>query len=469
MFTIRDRANDRNCEGYARREFLKVGALGLGGLTLPGLLAARARAAARGVPVTDKSIVLMFLQRGPSHIEMFDPKMTAPVEIRSITGELQTALPGVTFGGTFPRMAQLADKLTVVRSYASGNAGHSYQSVMSAGNPTKATMSALYGRVAGTNNPDTGTPRNIVVLPEAVQTGLKLQSNFETGALPTLTTAGDLGANYAAFNPSGGGPLQKNMELKISPDRLEDRRGLLSLMDRFKRHVDASKMMDGADKYQQQAFDVIMRGVADAFDLSKEDPRTIERYDTTHLFPLKEVTRWHDMKRASNLLGKQLLLARRLCEAGCGFVTVSDCGWDMHSNNNSPKNLGGMRYLGPQVDHAVSAFIEDVHRRGLEDKILLAITGEMGRTPRINKNGGRDHYGGLTSLVFSGGGLNMGQVIGQSDDHATKPATKAYSPKHLLATVMHTLFDIGELRVTRGIPKDIEQVVSGGQPIDGLL
>ena len=116
-----------------------------------------------------------------------------------------------------------------------------------------------------------------------------------------------------------------------------------------------------------------------------------------------------------------MLLARRLCEAGCGFVTVSDCGWDMHANNNSPKNMAGMCQLGTQVDHAVAAFIEDVHARGLGDKILLVVTGEMGRTPRLNNNGGRDHYGDLTPLVFAGGGLKMGQVIGQSDRTPRSP------------------------------------------------
>jgi uncharacterized protein (DUF1501 family) len=183
----------------------------------------------------------------------------------------------------------------------------------------------------------------------------------------------------------------------------------------------------------------------------------------------EDVNRWHDMKRASNLLGKQMLLARRLCEAGCGFVTVSDCGWDHHSNDNSPKGLGGFAWLGPQVDHAVSAFIDDVRERGLEDKILLVVTGEMGRSPRINNNGGREHYGELTPLVFFGGGLKMGQVIGKSDNHATRAATKPYRPSHLLATIMQVLFDIGELRLARGIPGDVQKAIMDGEPIQELV
>ncbi len=330
-------------------------------------------------------------------------------------------------------------------------------------------MGALYARVAGTNHPVTGMPRNTLIVPEAIDPDMPIGKNFETGALPTLTAPGDLGPAFAAFDPQGGGTLKENMELKLPSARFEDRRILLSHLDRIRRQVDATGMLAGLDKYQQQAFDVIVGGVADAFDLSKEDPQTIARYDTSHLFSNEEVQRWGDMRRSSNLLGKQLLLARRLCEAGCGFVTVSDCGWDMHSNGNSPKHLGGMKWLGPQVDHAVAAFIRDVEERGLSDRILLVVTGEMGRTPRINKNGGRDHYGNLTPLLFAGGGLNMGQVIGQSDNHATQPQTRPYRPEHLLATVMHVLFDISELRITPSVPRDIIKAATEGEPIVELV
>jgi hypothetical protein len=471
MLTFRDRRLDRNCQTFARREFLKIGALGFGGgLTLPGLLAARsAAAAAGGSYVRDRSVVLLFLQGGPPHIEMFDPKMTAPVEIRSITGEVATTLPGITFGGTMPQLASRAHKFTVVRSYGSNNNDHTYGSVVTAGNPLKASASSIYARVAGNNHPANGMPRNVLVLPEAVSPGLKLGSNFETGALPTLTTPGELNPSFAAFNPTGGGQLKSNMELTIPRARFDDRRYLLAQLDRVRRDADTSGMLDGIDRYQQQAFDLITGGVADAFDLSKEDPATVARYDTSSLFGNDQVQRWFDMKRATNLLGKQLLMARRLCEAGCGFVTVSDCGWDFHSNSNSPKNLGGMHLLGPQVDHAVSAFIDDLEARGLRDKILLIVTGEMGRTPRINNNGGRDHYGKLTSLAFYGGALKMGQVIGQSDRHATEPATTAYRPEHLLSTIMHVLFDLGALRLDTGLPREITRLADGPAPIEPLF
>ncbi|MBL8794689.1 MAG: DUF1501 domain-containing protein [Planctomycetia bacterium] len=469
MLTFLDPRPNRNCSGFTRRELLRVGSLALGSLTLPGLFQAKARAAAAGKPVTGKSVILLFLQGGPSHIELFDPKMTAPENVRSTTGEVQTKLAGVTFGGTFPKLAARADRLAVVRSYASGNSNHTYLDVASGGNALKATMGSLYARVAGSTSERTGIPSNVLVLPEAVQPGLKLGGNFETGALPTLTSPGELGPACAAFDPSGGGPLRKNMQLQVAPEHLAERRQLLASLDNLKREIDANGAMRGADSFQQQAFDVILRGVAEAFDLSKEDPKTVERYDTSKCFRLDEVHKWGDMRRSSNLLGKQLLLARRLCEAGCGFVTVSDCGWDMHSNGNSPKKLGGLQWLGPQLDHAVAAFLDDVHDRGLSDDILLVVTGEMGRSPRLNNDGGREHYGELTSLLLAGGGLKMGQVVGQSDRTASRPATERYTPQHLLATVMHTLFDVGAARVAPGLGNAVLQAITEGQPIPELL
>lgn len=468
MFTITDTRNTRTCQGPTRREFLRIGGLSLLGLTLPEFLRARAAGNPGSALARDRSVVFLFLQGGPSHIEMFDPKMSAPEDVRSITGEVQTTLPGITLAGNFKRLATQMDKLAFVRSYASMNGDHSYLSVMSAGNTLKASMSALYSRVAGTTHPTTGLPTNLLVLPEAVSPGLKLKGNFETGALPTLTAPGELGPNHAAFDPSGGDQLRKNFQLRLPSERFDDRRSLLAQLDDVKRSIDSSGAMEGLDRYQQQAFDALARGIADAFDLSKEDPRTIEKYDTSKLFPLEQVTRWFDQHRATNLLGKQMLLARRLCEAGAGFVTVSDCGWDMHANNNSPKNMANLPAMASQVDHAVAAFIEDVHERGLQDRILLVVTGEMGRTPRRNRDGGRDHYANLTSLAFSGGGLKMGQVIGQSDRLAANPVTDRYTPKHLLATVMHSLLDLGEVRIRPELGK-VASILTENEPIPALV
>jgi len=475
MLTIRDLLPNRDCQGFSRRDFLRIGALGLGGWSLEQRLrvAANGNATAQasyghGV-FRNRSVVMLFLQGGPSHLEFFDPKMTAPAEIRSVTGDVATLHPGISFGGTFPRLAALTDRLTVVRSYGSGNSGHSYGEVVSANNSMKASASSIYARVRGTNHPTTGLPSNVLVLPEAVRDGLKLDSNFETGALPTLTQPGSLGATYAAFNPSGGGDLKRDMELAMPPERLTNRRELLSQLDGLRRAADRGPLFDRVDHYQRQAFEIVLRGVAEAFDLRGEDPRTIQRYDTSSLFKMEDLTRYYDMRRATNLLGRQMLLARRLVEAGCGFVTVSDCGWDYHANGNSPKNMTGIYPMGGQVDHAVSAFIEDIHERGLSDRVLLIVTGEMGRTPRINNNGGRDHYGEVTPLLLAGGGLRHGQIIGQTDATASRATTTPYRPEHLMATILHTLFDVGQLRLEQNIPREIVRLAETTQPIDGLF
>lgn len=467
MLTIHDPLLKHDCQGFSRREFLRVGALGCGGLSLASLLQAKAQGASD--IFTGRATVLLFLSGGPPHIEFFDPKMTAPREIHSITGEVQTTLPGITFGATFPKLAALADRISIVRTYGTGNAGHTYGEVVSGNNPSGASISSIYARVRGNNHPQTGLPTNVVVLPEAVQDGLKLGNNFETGALPTLTQPGSLGATYAAFNPSGGGDLKRDMELAVAPSRFEDRRALLSGLDRLRRQADSKGALAGIDTYQQQAFDIIARGVAEAFDLSKEDPRTITRYDTSHLFKLEELTRWNDMRRASNLLGRQMLMARRLVEAGCGFVTVSDCGWDYHANGNSPKNMTGIYPMGGQVDHAVSAFVEDLHERGLSDKVLLVVTGEMGRSPRLNNNGGREHYGELTPLLLAGGGLKMGQVIGQTDRYAARAVGEEYRPQHLLGTILHSMFDIGRLRLEPQVPREIIKIADSAKFIGPLI
>ena len=465
MFRIEDPLGQRTCAGIGRREFLRAGGLALGGLSLPGLLAARVAAKRAGKHVKDRSVILVFLSGGPSHIEFFDPKMDAPSNIRSITGELKTRLPGITFGGTFEKLAARADRFAIVRSYASQNGGHKYDAVTTAKNPLKASMSAIYSRLAGSTNAANGMPANILLKPEALKPGHKWKSNFETGALPTLTQPGDLGAAHAAFDPSGGGQLLKNLKVSLPAARFSDRKALLGQLDTFKRRLDKTREMDDASEFEQRAFDVLAKGIADAFDLGKEDARTVERYDTAKCFKMEDITKWHDMKRASNLLGRQLLLARRLCEAGAGFVTVSDCGWDMHANKNSPAKMAALPQMAGQVDHAVSALLDDIKERGLEDKILVVVTGEMGRTPRINKNGGRDHWANLTALLLAGGGVKAGQVLGQSDKSASRPATTPYGPVNLMSTVLQSVLDAGELRVAADAPQNVAKLVTDGTPI----
>ena len=181
MLRISDIKLSHHCQGYARRDFLRIGSLAFAGLSLVDLLRAQAQARLVGKEVRDRSVVLLFLQGGPSHLESFDPKMDAPAEFRPIFGEVSTRSPGVTFGAHFTQLAAMTDRLSVVRSYGSGNTGHTYERVASGNNPTQATMGALYARVAGTNHPHSGLPTNVLVLPEAVNPQLKLKNNFETG------------------------------------------------------------------------------------------------------------------------------------------------------------------------------------------------------------------------------------------------------------------------------------------------
>jgi uncharacterized protein (DUF1501 family) len=228
------------------------------------------------------------------------------------------------------------------------------------------------------------------------------------------------------------------------------------------------------DRVREQALQTVLGGVADAFDLKQEDPRVVARYDTAPLVRPENIDRrWRNYNNYvdnAKTLGRLLLLARRLCERGCGFVTVTtNFVWDMHSDVNNAGVAEGMRYMGVPLDYAVSAFLADVEARGLSERILLVVCGEMGRTPRINRNGGRDHWGNLAPLLLAGGGLRTGQVIGPSDRNAGAPAANPVRIPNLIATVLHTLFDVGELRLVPGLPRELAQTMTGWEPIPGLL
>lgn len=478
---------------YSRRQFMRVGVLGLGGLTLPGLLAFKAAAAEQRKYVADKSVVFLFLYGGPSQHETFDPKKDAPDNVRSVMGQIQTALPGVAFGSTFPGLAERANRLAVVRSFKTGNTKHDQgESTFIAGNPTQGAMGSLYARLAGPLHPTRGMIANVGLTPQSFgQAHREGKDGAEVYRGAFLT--GSLAGQYAAFHPTGlaGPPLENtsktggrvvqsqllsDLTLRLPPERLDERKLLLNQLEKLQRRLDDGGEVERLHRYQQQAYDVLLNGVSKAFDLSQEDRRTLERYDTSN-FRTPEDT----AKRIPNTayhspitLGKQLLTARRLCEAGCGFVTVGMNGWDMHANNVGFGIPDGMAVLGPAVDRAVSAFLDDVEERGLSERILLVIAGEMGRTPRLNVDKttgrpGRDHWAELAPLVLAGGGLKMGQVIGASDRSGGTPATQPYALPHLLTTIMHTLFDAGELRVTPGMPTDLVRLIAEGQPIRELF
>ncbi|MCA9059011.1 MAG: DUF1501 domain-containing protein [Planctomycetaceae bacterium] len=428
----------RNCEGHSRRDFLRVGALGLGGtlgaMNLGSLLQARAAAARSGVVSSEKSVIWLWLSGGPTHIETFDPKMTAPAEYRSVTGEVKTNLPGVTLGGNFERMAGIADRMAFVRSFAHSNSGHSggthyvmtgYDNRLADNGAvaSRPSIGSIVSRVRGTNHASTGLP-----------TYVRMGGIYADG--PAF-----LGTAFGPFDP--GGEARRNMNLAVDRTRLDQRRDLLKGIDNVRREVDRSGLMEGLDSFEQQAFHLILSRSQQAFDLKYEDPRVVDRYGKG--------------------LGAQLLQARRLCEAGCGFVTVNYGGWDMHGNIQQ-----AMNQRGPEVDRAVAALVEDLEQRGQLDNTLLVISGEFGRTPKINGGGGRDHWAPLSTLAFAGGGLKMGQVIGESAEKADVPRTTPITPQDVLATLFYVLNIDGRTQFTNQSGRPT-YMLETGKPIEELI
>jgi hypothetical protein len=422
MLNLLSQRRKTACDGSTRRDFLRAGTLGMGGLLLPDLWRARARAAAQGQATRNTSVVWLWLGGGPTHIETFDPKMTAPAEFRSTSGATPTCVPGIELGGLFPRMGKVADKMAFVRSFAHNNSGHGggthwvmtgydYPPADQGMAQIKPGFGSILSRYRGANSSSTGLP-----------TYVRLGGTLGDG--PAW-----LGSAFAPFDTAGN--ARNNMNLQVTLERLADRRNLLHSFDTLDRDVDRTGLARGLDSFEGQAFDLLMSRAREAFDVAREDPRTIDLYG------------------AGNL-SRQLLTARRLCEAGVGFVTLHFGGWDMHGNIAQ-----AMNQLGPQVDRAVSAFVQDVNQRGLDNDILLVITGEFGRTPRINGGAGRDHWAPLSTLALAGGGLRMGQVIGESTAKAEVPKTTPITPQDLMATVFHVL----------GIPQDLHYNDPTGRPV----
>lgn len=423
-----------NDDGLRRRDFMRIGALGVGGLTLADLLASRAAAAPSGVSQSDKSVVWLWLGGGATHVETFDPKMSAPAEYRSVTGEVSTSLPGVSIGGTFPKMAQMAHKMAFVRSFAHTNSGHGggthylmtgfdNRTVDNGGVQSRPSLGSTVARVRGANHPKTGVPRYV-----------RYGSIGSDGA-------SYLGTAYAPFDPRG--EALRNLTLTTSQERVDERLELLKGLDRLNHQVDQSGLMEGLSRFEQQAFSLVLGEGPKAFDLKYEDPRTVERYGPG--------------------LGQQLLQARRVCQAGCGFACISYGGWDMHTGVKA-----GMEARSPQLDHAVAAFLEDLERLGLSDQILLIITGEFGRTPKINATAGRDHWAPLSTLALAGGGLKMGQVVGESASKLDVPKSTPITPQDLAATVYRVLGIDQNLYFLNAAGRP-SRLVEAGNPISELI
>jgi len=442
-----------------RRQFLNIGSLGLGGLSLATLLATKKALGERaGKIMTGKSVVFLFQQGGPSQLETYDPKPNAPSGVRTMTDVIPTSVPGVSFGSTLEKLAERMDKLAIVRSFQTKNAGHNIQPIVGP-DSLETNIGSHYSRVVGATRPKTGVPTNAVLFPKAVcddVPGPQARGN--------LSATGSYGEVAAPFVPGAGGELQDDMELHLPRERFfEDRRRLLAELDRLQSQAGSS--LQAVETMRDQAYELLLGGkVSEALDLSRESQRVLDRYDTTRFGRPKD--RWNKVNRGkrgyytaqAESIGKLLLTARRLCEAGCGFVTIhaSYSGvWDMHADRNNLNMHDGMKAVGRPFDHAVSAFIDDLEERGLQDDVLLVACGEMGRTPKINKRGGRDHWSRLAPLLLYGGGIQGGQVIGQSTRDGGEPATDNLDPSHLISTIMHTLFDVGELRLVPGIPAPV--------------
>ncbi|MEX0715007.1 MAG: DUF1501 domain-containing protein [Planctomycetaceae bacterium] len=465
MLTLGGSTSHRTCSGVTRRDALKVGTLGLGGLTLPWWLARRAEAAA-GDYVRDKSVVLLFLSGGASHIETFNPNMSGPAPARSVTGEVATRLPGVTFGGTFPLLAAHAEKMSVVRNYRHpvGDHAKAIMHVLNGGQSNgdrdgdAPSIGSIVSRLRGANHPRTGMPTFALLDSDEVDP----QYNNEKRRVQVASAPGPLGAACAPFVPGGEGPAMRNLSLNFPRGRVDDRRDLLDRLDHLKRQVDSDRSMESVDRHTAQAFELILGSAAQAFDLSQEDPRLLERYDTSSFRVGKK-------KFRDSQLGRHFLTARRLIEAGCRFVTIHSAGWDMHADGNNPGIVSGMEMLGRPVDRAVSAFLEDLSDRGMLGDVLLVVTGDFGRTPRINDRGGRDHWPKLCTLAFAGGGLQQGQIIGQSARGNDEPIGDSISTPNMMSTILHTIFDVGALRLARGVPRDLLAAIEEHPPIEPLF
>lgn len=395
----------------SRRSFLQVGALAFGGLTLPGLLKARANGVAGK---NKKSIILIWQAGGPSHLDMYDLKPNAPAEVRGEFKPIATNVTGIQIGECLPKQAKIMDKLAIVRSAFHTNAGHGmgsqwmltgYQPTIEVSDNIFPSTGSVVAKMKGPNQP--GMPA-YVNLPRMLGLG----------------KAAYLGASYNPFAPDNDPNLPnfqvRNLKMpgRVDANRLERRKELLQDLDTIRRDIDTKGDLVGLDTFYRDAMEMVTSAKAQqAFDVSKESPNLRDRY-------------------GRNDLGQSCLLARRLVEAGVSFVTVqAGGGWDTHSNNfKELKNR-----LLPQFDSAVTGLVEDLHDRGLQDDVLVMAMGEFGRTPKINGTAGRDHWPGAMSILYAGGGLKMGQIIGSTNALAEYPTTKPYTPGCVLSTMYHVL------------------------------
>ncbi len=400
----------------SRRNFLKIGGLALGGLSLPEIL--KAESTSKGGK-TQKSLIMIFLPGGPPHQDMFDLKMDAPSGIRGEFQPIRTNVPGIHICELFPRLARLMDKLAIIRSVTGASGDHDAYQCMTGHPPRKNLPPGGWPSIGSVVSHQQG-PVNDSIPPFI---GLAPKMGEMRWADPGR--AGFLGPAYAPFQPNGAG--KDDLVLNgITLDRLQDRKSLLTSFDQFRRETDASGTMEGLDTFTQQAFGVLTSSrLAEAMDLEKEDPKLRDRYG-----------RGSAKNRADGgpKLLDQFLLARRLVEAGCRVVTLAFSRWDWHG-----RNFKRGREDMPMLDQGVSALIEDLYHRGLEKDVSVIVWGEFGRTPTINKDAGRDHWPRVSCALMAGGGIKTGQVIGATDRLGGEAVERPVNFQEIHATLYHNM------------------------------
>jgi hypothetical protein len=411
--------NGRYCDGISRRSFLKIGALGLGagGLMLSDLYRAETRA---GTFSTHKSVINIFLGGGPAHQDLWDIKTEAPSEIRGEFKPITTRVPGLQICEIFPRIAAMMDKFIAIRSVVGATGGH--DAVQCTTGWPKKSLDGVGGR------PSLGAVLN------------KLQGPVDPSVPPFVGLAaptkhmpwsdegqpGFLGPAYAAFKPDG--PGMQNLTLNgITVERLADRRRLLASFDSLRRDLDASGAMMGMDASIERALGVLTSSrLLEALDLSREDPRVRERYGDGRPYQYQ-----YD---GAPTVNEQLLLARRLVEAGVRCVTLTYGRWDSHKNI-----FPVLRDHGSKLDQGLTALVEDLDRRGMLDDVTVIAWGEFGRTPRINKNAGRDHWPQVSCALLAGGGMRTGQAIGATNRLGEYAKERPVHFQEIFATLYHNL------------------------------
>ncbi len=412
-----------DCEGFHRRDFLSIGTAGALGLTLPGILAAEARAASKG-EITNKAkakgVILLWLAGGPATIDMWDNKPEAPEGIRGEFKSIDTSAPGMQFAETLPKMAAIGNKVSVVRSLYHTIPSHGPATVfMTTGNkPTAAVQYPSLGSIASKLlKTEIGVPP-YVTFSDLRNGSAGLAGYLGTGYNPFVIEGNGGGGKGDA--PKGGGFSVRGLTLKgtFTLDELEKRDILLRKFDGGFAGLDKSNdLVDGLDTFHQQALEILKSDkTRKALDISAEKQPTRDLYGNTPF-------------------GQGALAARRLIESGVRFATVSLGGWDTHGQTfNAHKTR-----LAPTTDQVLSALITDLDARGMLDSTIVMCAGEFGRTPKINKNVGRDHWARSMAAVIAGGGFKRGYVHGSTDSSGMAPATDPVTPDDVSSTIFHNL------------------------------